>query len=615
MPKRKNPKSKFKNISTRIFTVLLVLLIVSGFFAISSGGFQQSENITFSQLADSIKDDKVAELTIQGTELKLTLEDGTKQIAHKEEGVSFFESLQALGVTQEQLQGIKVDIKSPSRTAFLVSTALSVILPILLIGGLLWYMMSSAKKGQMQALQFGKSKAKQADWRDKKKTTFDSVAGLDEAKEELKEVVDFLKNPRKYLEIGAKIPKGMLLVGPAGTGKTLLARAVAGEANVPFYHAAGSEFVEMFVGVGSSRIRDLFQTAKQNAPALVFIDEIDAVGRQRGAGLGGGHDEREQTLNQILAEMDGFDERTNVVVIAATNRPDVLDPALLRPGRFDRKVVADLPDIKARRAILELHAKDKKFVKNISMKEVAERTPGFSGADLENLLNEAAIEAVQQGKKKIGQRNLNDAIEKVMLGRERKNRVLSPQEKKIAAFHEAGHALVSHFLPHTDPVRKISIISRGQAGGFTLTLPEEENYFASRSKYMDQLATMLGGYSAEEETFNEVTTGASDDLKKVSQLARNLVTKYGMSKLGPIAFGDQDDHVFLGKEIGESRNYSEETAAEIDQEIRHIIKTAYQSAQKVIQEQQEVLEKVANTLLEKETLERKDFEAIVGKNT
>lgn len=610
--KNNSSRSQFKKFGRAALTAVLALLIVSGFFALFSGGFQQTQEIKLSQVAQTIKEGNLSQLTVKGDELRLSLKDGTTKVSHKENGVSLFESLQALGIKPEQLENVDVQIKPVSRTNFWVGTFLSAVLPILIIAGLLWYLLRSARQGQMQALQFGRSRAKLANWRDKKKTTFAKVAGLEEAKQELVEVVDFLKSAQKYRRMGAKIPRGILLVGPAGTGKTLLARAVAGEADVPFYHAAGSEFVEMFVGVGSARVRDLFQAAKKNAPSLIFIDEIDAVGRQRGAGLGGGHDEREQTLNQILAEMDGFDERSDVVVLAASNRPDVLDPALLRPGRFDRKVTVDLPDIKAREAILKIHAQNKKLAKNVSLREIAERTPGFSGADLENLLNEAAIEAVQQKKQTISQKNLREAIERVMLGREKKSRVMSQKEKKIAAFHEAGHALVAHFLPHTDPVRKISIVARGLAGGYTLTLPEQDEYFASRAKFLDQLATMLGGYSAEELTFKDVTTGASDDLRKVSRLARQLVTRYGMSSLGPIAFGEQAQEIFLGRDLAERRNYSEKTAAQIDKEVSRIIKEAYQKAKKIVSQKKEILEKVAQKLLTKETLERKEFEALLA---
>jgi ATP-dependent Zn protease len=1054
-----------KKIISHMLTFLLVILLVAGLFAMLAGSFEKPEKITLSEAAAAIKAGKAADLTIEGNKILLTLQDDSKQIAYKEAGASVFETLTALGVSSEELKNLNINVKEDSRTGLLVGTALTTLLPLLLIGGLLWYLLSSARKGQMQAFQFGRSQARVANLKDQKKASFADVAGLEEAKEELLEVVDFLRNPKKYAKMGAKIPRGILLVGPAGTGKTLLARAVAGEAGVPFYHAVGSEFVEMFVGVGSARIRDLFRTAKKNAPSLIFIDEIDAVGRQRGTGLGGGHDEREQTLNQILAELDGFDERINVVVLAASvtgetpilvkndatnkvelvpigefvdryykhsnqegeislpnnikvlgfirkhrkkrksknlyfqqaafvpvksvfrhrvneiyeisylggkvratgnhsvfvrtargleakavaelkpgdilvdlpykvnrtnkklrqlrsaafpikfkwqktlkvytepdehavkiyqyamahqgiysqdliaqkvgfsqtaiskwhrglvsgprilsrlyfkhqlpekvrltpklmrllgyytaegyarkevdfclaqkeknfrndvknliktifglepdlernitpnavniiyackpladffirhcgkgarnkhipsflfeapkkyflayleglargdghmdkkgrleitsvsrrlitelnwlarmhgiksymhsfqipegrriaggkplkattayrfgigksfnpfyqgrlkkpyaskrafvtkvkpvaykgyvydlcgceneaffggespillhnsNRPDVLDPALLRPGRFDRKVVADLPDIKARQAILALHAKNKPFAKTISLKEIAERTPGFSGADLESLLNEAAIEAVQKKQTKITQKNLLNSIEKVMLGRERKSRVMSLKEKQIAAFHEAGHALVAHFMPNTDPVRKISIIARGQAGGYTITLPEEDRYFASRAKFLDELASMLGGYSAEEIKFGDITTGASDDLKKVAKLSRQIVTRFGMSKLGPIAFGEHDELVFLGRDIAERRNYSESTAAQIDKEVARIINAAYQKAKKTIQQKIDLLDKIAQELLKKETLERPEFEALIG---
>ncbi len=474
-------------------------------------------------------------------------------------------------------------------------------------------MLGKAQKSNIQAMSFGKSTARFLKPGEKKKrTTFKDVAGVKEAKEELKEIVDFLKNPKKYLDLGARIPRGVLLLGPPGTGKTLLAKAVAGEADVPFFNISGSEFVEMFVGVGASRVRDLFKTAKKNAPSILFIDEIDAVGRHRGAGLGGGHDEREQTLNQILVEMDGFDTETNVIVIAATNRPDVLDPALLRPGRFDRRIVLDLPDIKDRKAILEVHSKGKPFTKDIDLKKIAERTPGFSGADIFNLLNESAILAAKQNKKIIKNKDVLESIEKVMLGPERKSNLLLDREKKIAAYHEAGHALIGYSLPNTDPVQKISIISRGRAAGYTLSLPTEDKHFHSKSEFIDDMAMLLGGYAAEKIVFGDITTGASSDLLKASALARELITKYGMSeKLGPIAFGQHSDMVFLGKEIHEQRSYSEQTATDIDHEMERFIGNALQTAEEVIKNRRDKLDKIANRLIETETIERDEFEELM----
>jgi cell division protease FtsH len=465
-----------------------------------------------------------------------------------------------------------------------------------------------------RAMSFGQARAKEVSLREKRnQVTFKDVAGVTEAKQELEEVVEFLRAPQKFLNLGARIPKGVLLVGPPGTGKTLLARAVAGEANVPFFHISGSEFVEMFVGVGASRVRDLFARAKKAAPCIVFVDEIDAVGRQRGTGLGGSHDEREQTLNQILVEMDGFEANTNVIVIAATNRPDVLDPALLRPGRFDRQVILDQPDIKDREAILKVHAKQKPLADDVSLRVIAERTPGFSGADLANLLNEAAILAARRNQKKINQVDCLEALEKVMLGPERKSHVLSEKEKKITAYHEAGHALVAHFLPASDPVHKISIISRGRAGGYTLKLPSEDKHMHPKSEFLADLAVMLAGHASEKEKFGEVTTGAQNDLKRATRLARQLITEFGMSeKLGPRTFGLKEELIFLGREITEQRDYSEKVAQIIDDEVSAFLKTAYRTAQNIIRQQKAKLELIAQELMKKEVIERAEFEALMA---
>lgn len=457
-------------------------------------------------------------------------------------------------------------------------------------------------------MSFGKSRARLMVG-NKNRVTFKDVAGEEEAKQELMEVVEFLKYPTKFINLGAKIPKGVLLVGAPGTGKTLMAKAVAGEAGVPFFNISGSEFVEMFVGVGASRVRDLFTKAKRNAPAIVFIDEIDAVGRQRGAGLGGGHDEREQTLNQILVEMDGFETDTNVIIIAATNRPDVLDPALLRPGRFDRRVTLSLPDIREREAILGVHTKNKPLDSTVNLKTVAAKTPGFAGADLQNLVNEAAILAARKNKKVIGQADMDEAIEKVLLGPERKNRLLSEQEREITAYHEAGHAVVSHVLPGADPVHKVSIVSRGTALGYTWSMPEQDKHLYSREQFVDELASMLGGRVAEKLTFKEITTGASNDLLRASKLARQMVTKYGMSeKVGPITYGTDEDMVFLGREIHEQRNYSDKVAALIDEEVSAVMEEASRRAEKVLRQHDKELKLIAGELMKKETLSREEFE-------
>jgi cell division protease FtsH len=483
-------------------------------------------------------------------------------------------------------------------------------IPFLLIGGFLVYLMRQAQGNNNQALSFGKSRARMF-MGNKPTVTFADVAGVDEAKQELQEIVEFLKYPEKFVSLGARIPKGLLLVGPPGTGKTLISRAVAGEAGVPFFSISGSEFVEMFVGVGASRVRDLFDQAKRNSPCIVFVDEIDAVGRQRGAGLGGSHDEREQTLNQILVEMDGFDTNTNVIVIAATNRPDVLDPALLRPGRFDRQVVLDRPDIRGRIAILMVHAKNKPLDKNISLETLAKQTPGFSGADLANLLNEAAILAARRSRRSVGMSELEEAIDRVVAGPARKSRIISEREKAITAYHEVGHAMVARMLPNTDPVHKVSIVARGQAGGFTMLLPTEDRYLWSKPQFEDMLAYALGGHVAELIIFGEVTTGASNDIERVTKIARSMVTEYGMSNLiGPVALGHKDELVFLGRDFGEQRTYSEQTAREIDEEIHRIIQEAFDKAYNILLQNKTRLIMISERLIKEETLEGTLFESL-----
>jgi cell division protease FtsH len=600
-----------KNISL----VILIFLIISGILILYSAPSQKPVNVTLSDLVNQVNDSQVKQITVDGNKLQIVKSDGTKETANKETESSLTQSLDNYGVDKEKMQQVQVTVKDGSSSAFWLGTILPFALPILLIAGFIWFMMRQAQRGNTQALSFGLSRARMIDPKDKKKrTTFKDVAGAMEAKEELKEIVEFLRHPKKFLEIGARIPKGVLLLGPPGTGKTLMAKAVAGEAGVPFFNISGSEFVEMFVGVGASRVRDLFKQAKKSAPAIVFIDEIDAVGRHRGAGLGGGHDEREQTLNQILVEMDGFETETNVIVVAATNRPDVLDPALLRPGRFDRRVLLDLPDINERESILKIHVNNKPLGKDVNLRTLAERTPGFSGADLANLVNEAAILSARRNKKTIEMDELANSIEKVILGPERRSKVINEKEKKIIAFHEAGHALVASSLPNADPVHKISIISRGQAGGYTLSVPSEDKQLHSRAYFVDELATLLGGYVSEKMEFGDMTTGASNDLDRATRLAREMITRYGMSKLGARTFGHKEELVFLGKEISEEKNYSENTAQEIDKEVTRFINEADETAEKILNKKKDILNKIAETLLEKETIEKEEFEKILAEN-
>ena len=599
-----------KPLSKNIILALVTVLLVSAIFSSISLRTTKPEVISLSKLATEIENGLVTSTTVEGSDVQITLKDGTEQKARKDSSVSLENALSDYGLEADSIRAANITIKDRSARSYFLGVILPSMLPLLLLIVIFWFMIRQMQGVNNKAMSFGMSGAREL--KDtKQKVTFKDVAGSKEAKEELQEVVEFLKNPKKFSDLGAKLPKGVLMMGRPGTGKTLMARAIAGEAGVPFYHISGSEFVEMFVGVGASRVRDLFTRAKKSAPCIVFIDEIDAVGRQRGAGLGGSHDEREQTLNQILVEMDGFAPNIGVIVVAATNRPDVLDPALLRPGRFDRRVVLDLPDINERQEILNIHAMNKPFVPEVNLRRVAERTPGFSGADLMNLLNEAAIRAARFDRKQINQEDVFDSIEKVLLGPERKSFLMNKEEKKITAYHEAGHALVAKMLPNADPVHKVSIIARGSAGGYTLKLPNEDRRLHKRSEFIDDMAVMLGGFISEKETFGDVTTGASDDLRKCTRVARELVTRYGMSEeLGPQVFGESQELVFLGREIHEQRNYSEKTAEAIDLEVKILVTRAMETARDIIKKEKNYLDKISNILLEKETIEKDDFEAI-----
>jgi cell division protease FtsH len=603
-------KSLVKNFII-IFIFFIVAVSLVNYF---SNAEETDTRMNISELAREIQAENVETILVASTEMEVTLKDGSEKLVKKEPGDSLPELMNNLGVEREKIRNINIEVKDNDGWGFWTTAILPFLLPFLLIAAFIYFMMRSVQGANSRAMMFGQSQAKEFTKDSKDKISFKDVAGVKEAKEELKEVVDFLRQPKKFLDLGARIPRGVLLLGSPGTGKTLLARAVAGEANVPFFHISGSEFVEMFVGVGASRVRDLFKKAKKHSPCIVFIDEIDAVGRKRGAGLGGSHDEREQTLNQILVEMDGFDPNTNIIVMAATNRPDVLDPALLRPGRFDRQVILDNPDIADREAILKIHAKHKPLSKEVSLRRIAERTPGFSGADLANLLNEGAILAARRDAKIIEMDDLFEAIEKVMIGPERKSRVLSEKEKKITAYHEAGHALVAHYLPNTDPVHKISIIARGRAGGYTIKLPSEDKHMHSKTEYLEEIAVLLAGYKTEQVVFGEVTTGATSDLRRATSIARRLITDYGMSEnLGPRTYGEKDEMIFLGREIHEQKDYSEKIAEMIDQEINNFIAKSSMDAENIIRKEKDKLELIVAELLTKETIEKEQFEKLVGK--
>lgn len=590
--------------------VLLLFVIIFG----QPNNIPRGNRITLDQLASEIQQGDVESMLLSGgTDLLIQLRSGGETYYYKSPETDLFQSLRTYGVTDEQFQAIQFSERQGDNTSGLILQLLVAVVPTLVIVWLLWRMMRSVRGSQDQALSFGRSRARVVRDMERPQVTFSDVAGAEEAKQELAEVVEFLKEPEKFIRLGARIPKGVLMVGPPGTGKTLMARAVAGEAGTPFFSISGSEFVEMFVGVGASRVRDLFERAKAEAPAIVFVDEIDAVGRHRGAGLGGGHDEREQTLNQILVEMDGFEQGTNVIIIAATNRPDILDPALLRPGRFDRKVIMDNPDVKGRIEILKVHAKGKPLGPDVDIEAIARITPGFSGADLENLINEAAILAARRNKKSISMSEMQESMERVSMGPERKSRVMSDKDKKTTAYHEAGHALLFHVLDNSSPVHKITIIPRGRAGGYTMPLPDEDVNYHSREQFEAMIVAIMGGRAAEEIVFNQFTTGASNDLQRATSLARSMVTQFGMSEmLGPRTFGGGTGSLFLGRDLYESRDYSEQAAEDIDMEVKRILQTAYQRAKALLTEHRTKLDAVSIALIEIETLDRTTFEQIMG---
>ena len=589
----------FRNVSFYLLIIIIAISIIDYY----SSKTTNKQEISYTQFLQQVQEQKVEKVTIVENAIRGKLKDGVEFTTVAPNDPTLINTLRE--------QGVDIKAEQPPQPPWW-TTLFSSILPILLLIGVWFFIMQQTQGGGNRVMSFGKSRAKLHS-EDKIKVSFKDVAGADESKQELEEVVEFLKHPKKFNDLGARIPKGVLLFGPPGTGKTLLARAVAGESGVPFFSISGSDFVEMFVGVGASRVRDLFEQAKKSAPCIVFIDEIDAVGRQRGAGLGGGHDEREQTLNQLLVEMDGFGVNEGIIIIAATNRPDILDPALLRPGRFDRQITVDKPDVKGRQEILKVHTKGKPVAKEVDLDVLARRTPGFTGADLSNLVNEAALLAARRNKKRIEMPELEEASERVVAGPERKSRVISPRERRLTAFHEAGHALIGMLLPNADPVHKVSIIPRGRAGGYTLMLPKEDRYYATRSELLDQLKTLLGGRVAEALVLKEISTGAQNDLERATELVRKMITQWGMSeKLGPITFGRRQEQVFLGRDIGQDRNYSEEVACAIDQEVRRLIEDAYSQTEELLQTNMEKLELIANALLEKETLEADELEQLLN---
>lgn len=603
----KNPRYRNSIVWIVIFSVILLVVL-------TITDQNSTQKASLSEVVTKINENHVKKIERAETKIKVTL-NGSDQPEIEAQIDKNVENLPDLlvshGANADRVKAIDISYKGPSGLGMWLPV-LANLFPLLLVAGFLFLMVRQAQGSNNQAMQFGRSRARLFSG-DQSNVTFDDVAGVEEAKEELHEIVEFLKEPEKFIQLGARIPKGVLLVGRPGTGKTLLAKAVAGEAGVPFFGISGSEFVEMFVGVGASRVRDLFDQAKRHSPCIIFIDEIDAVGRQRGAGLGGSHDEREQTLNQILVEMDGFDTDTNIIIIAATNRPDILDPALMRPGRFDRRVVIDRPDLRGREAILKVHTRGKPLSSDVDVPTIAKSIPGFVGADIANLVNEAAIVAARKSKKSIGMRDFEEATERVILGPERKSRIISPEERRVIAYHEAGHALVFHYLPKCDPVRKITIVSRGMAGGVTWTMPEDDSYLGSRTEYLQQIAGILGGRAAEELIFGEITNGAANDLEKVTQITRMMITRWGMSeRLGPRVFGQREELVFLGREISEQRDYGENVAQIIDEDVYEIVTEQYQVAIHILNDNRDKLDAIAERLLEVETIGREEFLELIG---
>jgi len=617
--KKQQPKNtnapKIPNITNQILIAIFIFISITLIYSFIAKKPEEIKQLSISDVAKSVTQGILEKIDVSGQDINVTFKDKTKGVAKKETESSLSETLYNYGVTPSELASTPIEVKDEAGFSYWLIAILPFLLPVLLIVFFIWMLTRQVKGQGMQTFTFGQSKARITDPNDKNnRVTFKDVAGAKEAKEELKEIVDFLKNPKKFLEIGARIPKGVLLTGVPGTGKTLLARAVAGEASVPFFHLSGSEFVEMFVGVGASRVRDLFKMAKKASPSIIFIDEIDAVGRVRGTGVGGGNDEREQTLNQILVEMDGFEPNEKVIVMAATNRSDVLDPALLRPGRFDRRVILDLPDRQDREEILKIHSTKKPFAEDVNLKIIAERTPGFSGADLFSLMNEGAILAAREDRKKVAQFDLIRSIEKVMMGPERKSHLLSKKEKEITAYHEAGHALVASCLPYADPVHKVSIVSRGNAGGYTLKLPLEERRLQSKKEFLDDIAMSLGGYVAEEMVFDDITTGPSNDLQVATSLARAMVTRWGMSEeIGPIALESDGGRTMFGQGVND-KEYSEKVSSLVDGEVSKIMNEAFAKAKNILTEKRNILDIIAKKLVEVETLEQTEYNDLIRAN-